>query len=102
VPGLGTYSHTSDIIAPAAGRIGASLANQGVFSWPQFRQRRLDPLQKGEGRLLWQFGENEELTRIFLDESLGPLQLLGGVAILAATVIIALSQDTPVEEDVAR
>jgi hypothetical protein len=70
VPGLGTYSHTSDIIAPAAGRIGPSLANQGVVSWPQFRERRLDPLQKGEGRLLWQFGENEELTRIFLDDSL--------------------------------
>ena len=70
VPGLGTYSHTSDIIAPAAGDIGPSLANQGVVSWPQFRERRLDPLQKGGGRLVWQFGENEELTRIFLDDSL--------------------------------
>ncbi|WP_406700616.1 prenyltransferase/squalene oxidase repeat-containing protein [Singulisphaera sp. Ch08] len=70
VPGMGTYSHTSDIIAPAAADIGPSLANQGVVSWPQFRERRLDPLQKGGGRLLWQFGENEELTRIFLDDSL--------------------------------
>jgi hypothetical protein len=70
VPGLGTYSHTSDIIAPAGGQIGPSLANQGVISWPRFRESRLVPLQKGEGRLLWQFGENEELTRIFLDDSL--------------------------------
>lgn len=70
VPGQGTYSHTSDIVAPASANIGPSLANQGVVSWPQFRERRLDPLQKGNGRLFWQFGENEELTRIFLDDSI--------------------------------
>lgn len=83
VPGLGTYSHTSDIIAPvpalvfdkktggqAGADIGPSLANAGVVSWPEFRRRRLDPLQKAGGRVIWQFGENEELTRIYLDDSL--------------------------------
>jgi drug/metabolite transporter (DMT)-like permease len=41
------------------------------------------------------------LAGIFLDETLGPLQLVGGAAVLAATIIIALAQETPVE-DVAR
>jgi hypothetical protein len=70
VPGLGIYSHTSDIIAPAGSQIGESLASQGVVSWPEFRQRRLAPLVAGGGRLLWQFGENEELVRLYLDDSL--------------------------------
>lgn len=69
VPGLGTYSHTSDIIAPAGSDFGASLANAGVVSWPEFRERRLAPLVKPGGRLIWQFGENEELVRMFLDDS---------------------------------
>jgi hypothetical protein len=70
MPGLGTYSHTSDIIAPANSEIGASLAKEGAVSWPQFRERRLAPLQRGGGRMVWQFGENEELVRLFLDDSL--------------------------------
>jgi len=70
MPGLGTYSHTSDIIAPAGADFGPSLANTGVVSWPEFRQRRLAPLEKAGGRIFWQFGENEELTRIYLDDSL--------------------------------
>jgi hypothetical protein len=69
VPGLGTYSHTSDIIAPADANFGASLARQGVVSWPEFRRRRLTPLQHAKGRLIWQFGENEELVRMYLDDS---------------------------------
>jgi hypothetical protein len=70
VPGMGTYSHTSDILAPAGSDFGPSLANKGAVSWPEFAKKRLAPLHKAEGRLVWQFGENEELTRIFLDESL--------------------------------
>jgi len=69
VPGLGTYSHTSDIIAPGDVPFGESLANQGVVSWPEFRNRRLAPLHGGRGRLAWQFGENEELVRMYLDDS---------------------------------
>lgn len=70
VPGLGTHSHTSDIIAPAGANIGPSLANQGAVSWEEFRNKRLKPLQEAAGRLIWQFGENEELVRLFLDDSL--------------------------------
>jgi hypothetical protein len=70
VPGLGTYSHTSDIMAPAGADFGASLAGKDVVSWEEFRRRRLAPLQETGGRLVWQFGENEELTRLYLDDSL--------------------------------
>lgn len=70
VPGLGTYSHTSDVIARADVDLGASLAKAGVVSWREFRERRLTPLTKAGGRLIWQFGENEELVRLFLDDSL--------------------------------
>ena len=70
VPGFGTYSHTSDIIAPAGSDFGASLANAGVVSWGQFRERRLNPLRNAGGGLVWQFGENEELARLYLDDSL--------------------------------
>jgi hypothetical protein len=70
VPGFGTYSHTSDVIVPAGANFGPSLASRGVVSWPEFRQLRLAPLQQAQGRLIWQFGENEELVRIYLDDSL--------------------------------
>jgi len=69
VPGFGTYSHTSDIFAPVGVSIGPSLANQGPVSWEEFREKRLKPLQQADGRLIWQFGENEELVRLFLDDS---------------------------------
>ena len=69
IPGLGTYSHTSDIIAPADGAIGSPLANRGAVSWAEFRRNRLAPLEHAKGRLIWQFGENEELVRMFLDDS---------------------------------
>jgi hypothetical protein len=70
IPGMGTYSHASDIIAPAGSDFGASLANKGPVSWPEFRERRLAPLLKAGGRLVWQFGENELLVRMLLDDSL--------------------------------
>ena len=70
VPGMGTYSHTSDIVAPAGSDFGPSLASGGTVSWEEFRRKRLAPLRKAKGRLIWQFGENEELTRLYLDDSL--------------------------------
>ncbi|EMI43415.1 prenyltransferase/squalene oxidase repeat-containing protein [Rhodopirellula sp. SWK7] len=70
VPGLGTYSHTSDVIAPADGDMGESLADQGDLPWTEFRRRRLSGLKNNDGRLIWQFGENEEITRLLLDDSL--------------------------------
>ncbi|HEY1378723.1 MAG TPA: prenyltransferase/squalene oxidase repeat-containing protein [Gemmataceae bacterium] len=68
VPGLGTYSHTSDIIAPAGSDFGPAVTGKAV-PWEAFRERRLAPLQKAGGHLVWQFGENEELTRYYLDDS---------------------------------
>src|SRR5205823_2100647 len=58
------------IVAPARVDFGPSLSNKGVVSWPEFRERRWKPLQQAGGRLIWQFGENEELSRIYLDDSL--------------------------------
>ncbi|MBE7539224.1 MAG: prenyltransferase [Opitutaceae bacterium] len=69
VPGVGTYSHTADIFAPYGRDIGASVAGPQAVSWEEFRERRLAALQRGDGRLLWQFGENEELVRLLLDDS---------------------------------
>jgi hypothetical protein len=70
VPGLGTYSHTSDIMFPTDQDPGPSLAKQGVVSWETFRDQRLAPLQQAQGRLFWQFGENEEFVRAVMDDSL--------------------------------
>ncbi|MGV3755810.1 MAG: prenyltransferase/squalene oxidase repeat-containing protein [Verrucomicrobiota bacterium] len=70
IPGYGTYSHTSDIIAPAGASIGDSLAQAGDVSWEEFRERRWKPLENGQGRLIWQFGENEALVRVLLDDSI--------------------------------
>jgi len=70
MPGLGTYSHTSDIIAPVNVDFGSSLSGEQAVSWEDFRRRRLAALQKAGGRLIWQFNENEELTRLYLDDSL--------------------------------
>jgi hypothetical protein len=69
VPGLGTYSHTSDVVAPKGAAIGPPLAKQEAATWKEFRERRLPPLESSNGRLIWQFGENEELVRMFLDDS---------------------------------
>ncbi len=72
VPGLGTYSHVSDLVAPPDADIGPALATRGntkAVTWPEFRTRRLAALEKGQGRLVWQFGENEELVRTYLDDS---------------------------------
>jgi hypothetical protein len=70
VPGMGTYSHTSDLFAPGNTEIGPSLAGPVASSWPEFQAKRVVPLEQGQGRLFWQFGENEELVRLLLDDSL--------------------------------
>ncbi len=70
MPGMGTYSHTSDVIGPSQSDIGDSLADKGVVSWNDFHRLRLPPLQRAGGQLVWQFGENEELVRLLLDDSL--------------------------------
>ncbi|MDP3072588.1 MAG: prenyltransferase/squalene oxidase repeat-containing protein [Opitutaceae bacterium] len=73
IPGFGTYSHMSDVIAPASADIGAPVgldrATARAVSWEEFRTRRLAPLTRADGRLIWQFGENEPLMRMVLDDS---------------------------------
>lgn len=72
IPGLGTYSHTADLVAPAGADIGPALGARGntkAVTWEEFRTRRLAPLEKAGGRLVWQFGENEEFVRMLLDDS---------------------------------
>lgn len=69
VPGMGVYSHTSDVVFPAGAEVGSSRANRPASDWAQFRASRLEPLRRGDGRLLWQFGENEELVHLLLADS---------------------------------
>lgn len=70
VPGLGTYSHLSDLIAPVEGDFGAQLPKKNyAYPWPGFRDTRIAALKKAGGRMIWQFNENEEITRILLDEA---------------------------------
>ena len=70
VPGLGSYSHMSDLVAPDAEAAAGSLASERAVAWQDFQERRISSLHKAKGRMLWQFGENEELVRLLLDDSL--------------------------------
>jgi hypothetical protein len=71
VPGLGCYSHLVDLVAPAGRNSGAAMPKKNhPYPWPEFRDTRIAALRAGDGRLIWQFLENEELTRVLLDEAL--------------------------------
>ncbi|MGV3486308.1 MAG: prenyltransferase/squalene oxidase repeat-containing protein [Planctomycetaceae bacterium] len=69
IPGLGTYSHTSDIQASPQASIGPSLATQDPVTWDEYRKRRWAPLNQTGGTVIWQFNENELFTRLHLDDS---------------------------------
>ena len=70
VPGLGTYSHLADVIAPPGVDFGASMADpKKPVPWTRFRDERLAALRRAGGGNVWQFNENEELTRVLLDEA---------------------------------
>ena len=70
VPGLGTYSHLVDITAPAGSDFGASMTDdKHPHPWNEFLRRRIDPLRRAGGSNVWQFNENEELTRVLLDQA---------------------------------
>lgn len=80
LPGLGTYSHTSDIMAPAGADFGPSLAGKGAVPWNQFRKDRIAPLEKAGGRIVWQICDNEEWSCVQLDDS---IQRGGGYAAIS-------------------
>ncbi|MCC6264160.1 MAG: prenyltransferase [Bryobacterales bacterium] len=70
LPGLGCYSHLVDTLAPYGADTGVPLPKKAFpYPWETFRDGRLSKLRQGGGRLVWQFNENEELTRILLDEA---------------------------------
>jgi len=69
LPGLGTYSHTSDPMAPAKSDFGPSLSGARDNPWVQFRDERIGALEKAGGRMVWQINDNEEWSRVQLDDS---------------------------------
>jgi hypothetical protein len=70
VPGLGTYSHLSDLAVPDGVDFGRPMSDpKSPTPWPKFRDERIGALQRARGRMVWQFNENEELSRVLLDEA---------------------------------
>jgi len=70
VPGLGCYSHLVDLVTPHGADSGSAMPKKNhPYPWPEFRDTRIASLRKGGGRMIWQFLENEELTRVLLDEA---------------------------------
>jgi hypothetical protein len=59
-----------DLVAPYGSDAGSPVPRkEHPYPWQFFREGRLADLHAGDGRLFWQFNENEELTRILLDEA---------------------------------
>lgn len=79
VPGLGMYTHLSDPIAPSGVDMGAAEPGR-ENPWDEFRTSRFAALEKARGRMVWQICDNEELSRILLDDSLAR----GGYAAISA------------------
>jgi hypothetical protein len=72
LPGLGTYSHLTDMVAPNNHNWGEQMPKKKFpYPWTEFRDTRIKDLKRGSGRMVWQFNENEELTRVLLDEAAG-------------------------------
>jgi hypothetical protein len=71
IPGLGTYSHLADVTAPAGSNFGAALSEKDKQPnpWPKFLSDRVAPLRRAGGSNVWQFNENEELTRVLLNQA---------------------------------
>lgn len=70
VPGLGCYSHLVDIHAPHGTDFGKAVPKQNhPYLYEEFRDIRIQALHRGQGRLVWQCNDNEEISRILLDEA---------------------------------
>jgi hypothetical protein len=70
VHGFGTYSHLDDLVAPGDAQLGLYPPQKDVaLPWKEFRDTRIKAIREGNGRIVWQFNENEELTRVLLDEA---------------------------------
>lgn len=70
VAGLGTYSHLDDLVASGGVELGHYPQEKNIpVDWTVFRDTRIRKVRAANGRMVWQFNENEELTRILLDQS---------------------------------
>ncbi|MGE5568151.1 MAG: prenyltransferase/squalene oxidase repeat-containing protein [Rhodospirillales bacterium] len=70
VEGHGCYSHLVDLVAPFENGAGKRMEKmKHPYPWSELRDTRIADLRKRGGRMIWQFLENEELTRILLDEA---------------------------------
>ncbi|RZU35648.1 prenyltransferase/squalene oxidase repeat-containing protein [Edaphobacter modestus] len=70
IRGFGTYSHLDDLVAPGEAQLGPYPPQKDVaLPWTEFRNTRIKAIREGKGRMVWQFNENEELTRVLLDEA---------------------------------
>ncbi|MEP7366454.1 MAG: prenyltransferase, partial [Acidobacteriota bacterium] len=70
VPGLGIYSHLVDIHAPHGADFGKPMPQKNhPYLYEEFRDTRLAALHRGGGRLVWQCNDNEEISRVLLDEA---------------------------------
>jgi prenyltransferase beta subunit len=70
IRGFGTYSHLDDLVAPGEAQLGPYPPQKDVaLPWTQFRNTRIKAIREHKGRMVWQFNENEELTRVLLDEA---------------------------------
>ena len=57
-------------MAPAGVDFGAPMNDPArPVAWPAFRDQRIAALRRARGAMIWQFNENEELTRVLLDEA---------------------------------
>ena len=52
VPGQGTYSHMSDIMAENASVAEGAFPRGEVMTWDEYRTKRMQPLEKSGGRLI--------------------------------------------------
>jgi hypothetical protein len=70
VAGFGMYSHLDDLVAPGTAELGPYPPEKNVgMDWTTFRDTRIRKVRGANGRMVWQFNENEELTRILLDQT---------------------------------
>lgn len=81
VPGLGCYSHLVDVHAPHGADFGQPMPKKNhAYLYEEFRDQRLNALHRGGGRLVWQCNDNEEISRVLLDEA----TLTGSYAAIAS------------------
>lgn len=70
VAGFGTYSHLDDLVAPATAELGPYPPEKNTpHDWLEFCDTRIHKVRQANGRMVWQFNENEELSRILLDQA---------------------------------